>query len=211
MGEQRVNRDGINGHASIDLACLIGSRICHDLISPIGAISNGLELLDLAGGVSGPEMGLISDSVGHAGARIRFFRIAYGAAGDQVIGRSEIVSLLDDLAPGGRLRVDWTVPHAVPRAEVRLAFLALQCLETAMPMGGVATVARAPDTGSWSLEGRSERISIDSGLWRKLEQPGATSGITPALVQFALLPVAAADLGRRVETGIAPDRVSLTF
>ena len=58
------------------LATLIGSRICHDLISPIGAINNGLELLELTGGAQGPEMDLISNSVEHAEARIKFFRIA---------------------------------------------------------------------------------------------------------------------------------------
>ena len=92
------------GETNVNLAALIGSRICHDLISPIGAISNGLELLDLAGGVQGPEMDLIADSVGNAGARIRFFRIAYGAAGDQMLGRAEVVSVLDDMTRGGAVK-----------------------------------------------------------------------------------------------------------
>ena len=63
-----------------NLAALVGSRICHDLISPIGAINNGLELLGMSGDMSGPELELISDSVANANARIRFFRIAFGAA-----------------------------------------------------------------------------------------------------------------------------------
>ena len=67
------------GECNVNLAALIGSRICHDLISPIGAINNGLELLDMNGGVQGAEMELISGSVGNAGARIRFFRIAFGS------------------------------------------------------------------------------------------------------------------------------------
>ena len=60
------------------LAQLVGSRICHDLISPVGAIGNGLELLAMAGGRTMPggsaELELISDSVVQANARIRFFR-----------------------------------------------------------------------------------------------------------------------------------------
>ena len=71
------------GQNKLNIAALIGSRICHDLISPIGAINNGLELLEMTGTSSGPEMELISESVGNASARIRFFRIAYGAASDQ--------------------------------------------------------------------------------------------------------------------------------
>jgi histidine phosphotransferase ChpT len=75
----------------IDLAALIGSRICHDLISPIGAIGNGVELLMLDGAGHGPEMALIAQSVTHANARIRFFRVAYGIAStDQRIARTEV-------------------------------------------------------------------------------------------------------------------------
>ena len=54
------------GASDVNLAELIGSRICHDLISPIGAITNGLELLEMVGAVQGPEMELISGSVGSA-------------------------------------------------------------------------------------------------------------------------------------------------
>ncbi len=65
---------------SSDLVALIGSRICHDLISPIGAIGNGIELIGLSGAGAGPEMALISESVTNAQARIRFYyRVAFGA------------------------------------------------------------------------------------------------------------------------------------
>ena len=79
-----------------NIAALIGSRICHDLISPIGAIGNGVEILTMSASVgSSPELGLIADSVHHTNARIRFFRIAYGAASmDNVIGRQEVISVL---------------------------------------------------------------------------------------------------------------------
>ena len=80
-----------------NLAALIGSRICHDLISPIGAISNGLELLELAGAAQSPELDLIGESVSNAEARIRFFRIAYGYANDQMIGPAEVTPILNSL------------------------------------------------------------------------------------------------------------------
>jgi hypothetical protein len=63
------------------LADLIGSRLCHDLSNPLGAIGNGVELLDLTGSAKGPEMDLIRDAVGDALARVRFFRLAFGHAG----------------------------------------------------------------------------------------------------------------------------------
>lgn len=197
------------GQGNLNLAALIGSRICHDLISPIGAIHNGLELLDMAGGVNGPEMGLIADSVSNAEARIRFFRLAYGAAGDQQIARADIVGLLRDLAAGSRLKTEWGPFEPQPRADVRLAFLALQCLETAMPYGGEVRVSETD--GRWTVAGTAERMTVDAALWASLTDPGADAEITPAVVQFALLPVAAQDRGRGLDVATGPDRIAISF
>ena len=76
-----------------DISALVSSRICHDLVSPLGAIGNGVELLGMSGAPEGPELQLINESVENANARLRFFRIAFGAASaDQVISRSEILA-----------------------------------------------------------------------------------------------------------------------
>ncbi len=81
-----------------DLAALIGSRICHDLISPIGAIGNGVELLMMDGAAKTPELALIAESVANANARIRFFRVAFGAAGgDQRIAKGEVAGIIADM------------------------------------------------------------------------------------------------------------------
>lgn len=195
--------------ANRNLGALIGSRICHDLISPIGAIHNGLELLDMAGAVSGPEMGLIADSVTNAEARIRFFRLAYGAAGDQDIPRSEVAAVLRDVAAGGRLSFDWAPLDPQPRREVRLALLCVQCLETAMPYGGEIRIDREGPT--WTVTGSAERLSLDPALWNGLTDPAAAPEITPALVQFALLPVAVSDLGRSLSVSPSAERITLSF
>jgi histidine phosphotransferase ChpT len=197
------------GETSANLAAMIGSRICHDLTSPIGAINNGLELLDLTGAAQGPEMDLIADSAGNAGARIRFFRIAYGAAGDQALGRQEVVSLLEDVARGGRLTLRWRIETAQPRAMVRLAFLALQCCETAMPCGGRVEIAI--ENHRWAVSGLAGKLNIDPALWAGLSTPGGQAKITPALVQFALLPEVAADLGRRVRVTPGDGQIAISF
>lgn len=194
---------------NVDLATLIGSRICHDLISPIGAITNGLELLDLTGTAQGPELDLISDSVGNAGARVRFFRIAYGAAGDQMIGRPETVSVLRDIERGGRQKIQWSPPDPQPRAQVRLAFLAIQCCETAMPYGG--TVQISAEDGMWTVTGQAKKLSIAPALWSGLSDPDQLPTITPALVQFALLPAIAADQGRQVRTDHSQGQITIRF
>jgi len=197
------------GHSNINLAALVGSRICHNLISPIGAINNGLELLGMAHARSGPEMDLIQDSVGNASARIRFFRVAFGAAGTQMMGRSEVVSILNDLSHGGRMTIAWGPMDAQSRIEVRLAFLGLQCLETAMPYGGRIEISK--DNNQWLLHGRADKLNMDESLWDVLTKNDAPSDIKPAHVQFALMPLIASDTGRKIVTEAEPTEIKLRF
>jgi histidine phosphotransferase ChpT len=65
---------------SLDISNIVASRICHDIISPIGAIHNGLELISMTASldVKSPEMALIHDSCQDARAHIEFFRVAFG-------------------------------------------------------------------------------------------------------------------------------------
>lgn len=194
---------------SVNLATLIGSRICHDLISPVGAINNGLELLGMAGAVDGPELELIVDSVGNANARIRFFRIAFGAAGDQGLGRAEVVSVLDDLSKGGRIKYSWEPVDAVSRAEVRMVFQAALCLETALPYGGEVAFSKSGET--WSLSGTGRKINLDPALWSGLTTGAEAEKISPAQVQFAMLPLLLAEAGRTIAYSQTETSVDLSF
>ena len=197
-------------HDNISLATLIGSRICHDLISPIGAINNGLELLSMSPSPpDGPEMDLIGTSVNNASARIRFFRIAFGAAGNQMVGRAEITSILRDVYEGGRLSLDWLPQDPQPRAAVRLAFLALLCLETAMPYGGRAEISE--NDGNWHLKGIADKLNTDPALWGLLSDHSADASLQPAHVQFALLPTVAADEGKRIQFSSDDTTITIRF
>ena len=193
-----------------DLAALLGSRICHDLISPIGAISIGVELLMMDGAVRGPEMALVAESVAAANARIRFFRVSFGAASpDQRIGRTEVTGILADVTRGGRLSVAWQSPADLSRREVKLAFLLIQCLETAMPYGGKVTVDLSD--GRWTIGGQSPKLRIDPDLWEVLSNPAAQAGIGPAQVQFLLVPHEAALQGHRLTADIREADIRLSF
>jgi len=193
-----------------DLAALIASRICHDLISPIGAIGNGVELLTMDGGAQRPEMALISESVANANARIRFFRISFGAAsGDQRIARAEVMSVLTDLTRSGRVSYAWNSVADLPRREVRLTFLLLQCLETALAYGGKVTVTR--DETSWTILAEAARMRIEPALWEVLTEPRAPADIGAGQVHFALVPEELARQGRRLVTEISETAIRLTF
>lgn len=196
--------------ANSNLAALIGSRICHDLISPIGAINNGIELLGMADTrYDGPEMSLISESVGNASARIRFFRVAFGAAGEQQMGRGEVTSILKDLYVGGRLTVAWGPLDPAPRSIVRMCFLAIQCLETAMPFGGRIEISCEDDI--WKIQGTANKINVNPDLWALLVTTEIPAGLQPAQVQFALLPALATDAGRSITSHSAETSICVQF
>ena len=198
------------GYNTNNLAALIGSRICHDLISPIGAITNGLELMQMSGAALTPEVALISESVGNANARIRFFRIAYGMAPErQNLGRAEIVSILKAVAQGGRVGFHWGPLEDIPRAEVRLVFLALQCLETAMPYGGRIGIAREGDI--WVLSASADKLRRMPDLWAALKTPASGFAVSPAEVQFALLPDLLAETGGRISLQETETDILLRF
>jgi len=124
-------------HSPHSLAELISSRLCHDLVNPLGAIGNGVELIDMTGSARGPEMALIRDAVHDAQARLRFLRIAFGgAAPTQVTSAREAKATVQAPWKGSRLRLNWTLTEDVPRLHVKLAYLMVLCAEAALPMGG---------------------------------------------------------------------------
>lgn len=193
-----------------DLASLIGSRICHDLISPLGAIGNGVELLSMLDGVDGPEIALINESVLNANARIRFFRIAFGAASDQQsVSKAEILSILQDISHGSRISVNWLLPNDVPRAQVKLAFLLLQCMESAMPYGGQVQVSH--ENSHWIMHATSDRMKINTEVWEMVVSANTDRNILPAEVHFALAHDAALDAEVKLQTSLDETEITLIF
>ena len=195
-------------HSLPELASLIGSRICHDLISPIGAIGNGLELLDMSG-AGGPEFALISDSVSNANAKIRFFRIAFGLASpDQGAARSQILSILGDFYRDTRIRADWAVANDCYRSEAKAAFLAMMCIESALPFGGDIQISRAD--GAWRVSGSGTKLKFEPELWEAAHK-GNNPAIDPKSVQFPLLHGALARLGRSLSLARSDTSITLDF
>ncbi|MFT6424641.1 MAG: histidine phosphotransferase ChpT [Celeribacter sp.] len=179
-----------------DIAAMIGSRICHDLISPVGAISNGVELLGMSSGDTSPELSLIAESVDNANARVKFFRIAFGmASAGQMTGRHEMVTILKALGTA-RLTYEWHPETDMLREEVKLACLMMMCIETAMPRGGVVRVCN--DNGQWTICARSDRLEPSPDLWARLGATASADGLKPSEVQFILAPLQAEMLNRRI-------------
>jgi histidine phosphotransferase ChpT len=181
-----------------DLSELVSARLCHDLISPMGAIGNGLELLELAGGPGGPELALVHDSLATALAKLRFYRVAFGPADPQARQSLEEAAQITDAMFHGRFSVIWEEEgRDIGRPLVRLAFLAILCLEKSLPMGGTVRVALPPGALRLAIDGR--RTQPPRELWAHVTEGAALAELRPDAVQFALLRQAAAAAGHRVE------------
>lgn len=198
------------------LAALVGSRLCHDLVSPLGAIGNGVELLEMSGEFPGitqsPELRLISESVAATRDRIQAFRMAFGLAqGEQRIGLAELTRLVQGLAAQGKLKIELDAAGDFARAEIRMVMLALMCLETAMPWGGHVVLLHG-QTG-WKLVAEGDRMKPDAALWSWLSGGTEEMCRPPAAseVHFALLGEAALETGRRVAWEMDEKGAEITF
>lgn len=196
------------------LSALVASRLCHDLVSPLGAIGNGVELLEMAPPVEAgpsPELQLVSESVEAARARIRVFRVAFGqASADQRISVPDLASLLRDLSAGGRLNLQVDAQGDMPRVETRLILLAVMCLETALPWGGRVLVCRGLQ--GWRLVAEAERTRAIPQLWAWL-QTGDVPLSDPAAaeVQFPLLAIHAAAANRQLAAELDETGAEISF
>lgn len=194
------------------LAALVASRLCHDLVSPLGAIGNGVELLQMApaGPSAGtPELALVAESVAAARARISSFRIAFGPAGDARMSRADLANALGELTAAGRLKAELASDGDTTRGEVKLILLALMCLETALPWGGRVLICRT-DAG-WRLVGEAPRTRPDPALWNWLGGDEPPRAPTPAEVQFPLLGAEACAQARRLCWDVDESGAEITF
>lgn len=131
---------------ALDLSALLCSRVCHDVISPVGAIVNGLEVLEDENEASMRDfaLDLIRKSAKQASARLQFARLAFGAAGSA--GASIDLADAEAVARGQfgdeKLKLGWTAPRALmPKNKVKLLLNLVVIAATAVPRGGTIDVA----------------------------------------------------------------------
>jgi histidine phosphotransferase ChpT len=125
----------------LDLAALLCSRVCHDVISPVGAIVNGLEVLDEEkdAEMRGFALELVKKSARTASARLQFCRLAFGAAGSAgaAIDTGDAEQVARGLLADERTRLEWDVPRILmPKDEVKLVLNLCLIAAAAIPRGG---------------------------------------------------------------------------
>src|SRR4029078_1437777 len=130
---------------ALDLAALLCSRVCHDLISPVGAIVNGLEVLDDDPKPDDREfaLDLIRKSAKTASARLQFCRLAFGAAGSS--GAQIDLGDAQNMAKGhiedGKVTLSWNLPRLLlPKNRVKLLLNMLLIAQQTIPRGGTLTI-----------------------------------------------------------------------
>jgi histidine phosphotransferase ChpT len=142
----------------IDLAALLCSRVCHDIISPVGAIMNGLEVLNEEedDDMRGFALDLIKKSAAQASARLQFCRLAFGAAGSAgaLLDTTDAEVLARGLFDSERTQLRWNAPPLLmPKNKVKLILNLCLIAATAIPRGGVIEV-------TVSGQGELERITV---------------------------------------------------
>lgn len=131
----------------LSVAELLASRLCHDLVGPIGAVSNGMELMtDDEFGMADDALQLASNAVAQATHILQFYRIAYGMAGTRMGGDlQDLKKLSEDMLSHRKCTLDWsameasgaTLADGVAKLLLNMVALAVEGL----PRGGVVSVA----------------------------------------------------------------------
>jgi len=172
---------------AVDLASLLCSRLCHDLMSPVGALNNGIELL---ADETDPDMRekcleLLADSARASANKLKFFRLAFGAAGgfgDSVDTHEAQAALEGLFGAERRVEVGWVVADGkLPKGAVKLLLNLALLAGDALVRGGRLDVGAESSDGEIELAVRAEgpRILLDPALRETLEKGASDNAVEP--------------------------------
>jgi histidine phosphotransferase ChpT len=175
----------------IEFSALMVSRVCHDLVGPLGAVVNGLEVLEdeSDAAMRDDAIKLVTSSANQALARIQFMRIAFGAAGSAgaELDLGEIGRLIQGLLDGGKVKLEWNVPHAYWGKDwAKLLMNATLLGADSLPRGGLVTVTATAEAPSFKViaTGLNARVAEEVAHALKgepLSGPVDARGIQPQL------------------------------
>jgi len=169
----------------LDFAALLVSRVCHDLVSPVGAVVNGLEVLEdeRDATMRADAIKLVTSSAELAASRLQFARIAFGAAGSAgaELDLSEVGRIVQGLVKGSKVQVDWQAANVNwPKDWAKLLMNATLLAVDSLPRGGRVRVETAADpaTPSFAVRaaGQGARIQEDAEKAVRGEPAGPLDG-----------------------------------
>jgi histidine phosphotransferase ChpT len=183
---------------ALELASLLCSRLCHDMLSPVGALSNGLELLAEE---KDPQMRqrcfeLLEQSAKASADKLKFFRLAFGAAGGfgEKVSIVEPRALIEALAgPSGRIALNWAITATeLPKPDIKILLNLAAIAIEALVRGGTLDIALEERENSSEIAVRATgpRIAFDpavgEALTGQLPAGGLSSRTAPAALVAAL-------------------------
>ncbi len=171
---------------ALDLSALVSSRVCHDVISPVGAIVNGLEVLEDEKDSSMRDFAfeLIRKSAQQASAKLQFSRLAFGAAGSAgaMIDLGDAEQVSRGLFPEGKIEITWRGPVAFyPKNKVKLLLNLFMIASGAIPRGGVLDVIidGGPEDCNFTLTAKGQNARVSEEI-RALLAGNSESGTVDA-------------------------------
>jgi histidine phosphotransferase ChpT len=207
--------DAIADGLDLRVAELLCSRLCHDMISPVAAINNGLELLADDDGSSAAEIsGLLTQSAGQAAGRLMFYRAAYGLGGDQAdsLTVADLARLVEGLVEADKIGFRWprAGETALGRIGSKLLLNAAVMAIEALPRGGrisVALTGEPPETLVIEAEGTGATIRPE--VAEALRQDVDVGSLTPRSVHGYFTAWLARSRGGAIEPETRTDAVRL--
>jgi histidine phosphotransferase ChpT len=192
---------------AVDLASLLCSRLCHDLMSPVGALNNGVELL---ADETDPEMRdkcleLLADSARASANKLKFFRLAFGAAGgfgDEIDTHEAEAALEGLFGPERRIELGWIVSgDKLPKGAAKLLLNLALLAGDALVRGGRLDVGAETGDGGIELVIRAEgaRILLDPSLRETLLHGTSGGTVEPRAAGAWLAHNLAAEAGGTVQ------------
>lgn len=200
----------------LDLSAILASRICHDLVGPVGAISNGLELLEDEDDAEmrAQALDLLNHSADQAARRLTFYRLAFGASGgaDMTVSLREARETTLRWLEGSRTSLAWgeddlAADLAKPRLRLLLNLL-LTAVE-ALPRGGEVGVSVAADGGRVVLTARGGTVTLEPPTAAALDGRVEAAALTPKQLPAYLAARLAATLGARLSQSADPASLRL--
>jgi histidine phosphotransferase ChpT len=195
----------------VDFASLLCSRLCHDLLSPVGALNNGIELL---ADEHDPEMrarclDLLAESARASANKLKFFRLAFGAAGgfgDTVDVREAKAAIEGLLGSEGRIQLGWMVAEpALGKSAIKVLLNLALIAGDALVRGGRIDIGA--EAGEIVVRAEGPRLVLDPELRTALLGETAADALTPRAAAAWLVHNLVTEHGGSVQVSLPEDGV----
>jgi len=198
------------------LSALLCARICHDLISPVGALGTAIEILDDPANVDmhGDAMDLVRTSSRQASAKLKFLRLALGAGGSApgVIPTAEMTQLSNDMFADSKPDLIWQIDtDGIDKNRARIVMNLIMLAIQAAPRGGTVTVSRS-NNGSgetFNLVSEGPKVRLDAAVAKAISGKAPEDGFDGRSIQPLYASLLARDISGTI--GASAEENAITF